>query len=116
MYFFNFFFPSPYRADGGVSNNSFVMQMTSDLINKKIEKPANADMSSLGAAFLAGLASGMYTFKGFWFFPFIMHVCKYRGEKKKQNKKTNRQNQGITSNNCKNFPKDYFSHFCGNPR
>ncbi|KAJ7395557.1 hypothetical protein BTVI_154331 [Pitangus sulphuratus] len=46
-----------FRADGGVSNNSFVMQMTSDLINKKIEKPANADMSSLGAAFLAGLAS-----------------------------------------------------------
>ncbi|XP_042689001.1 putative glycerol kinase 5 isoform X2 [Centrocercus urophasianus] len=46
------------RADGGVSNNSFVMQMTSDLINKKIEKPSNTDMSSLGAAFLAGLASG----------------------------------------------------------
>jgi len=37
------------------------MQMTSDLINKKIEKPSNTDMSSLGAAFLAGLASGMYT-------------------------------------------------------
>lgn len=39
------------------------MQMTSDLINKRIEKPANADMSSLGAAFLAGLASGTYTLK-----------------------------------------------------
>ncbi|XP_058699684.1 putative glycerol kinase 5 isoform X2 [Poecile atricapillus] len=51
------------RADGGVSNNSFVMQMTSDLINKKIEKPANVDMSSLGAAFLAGLASGFWTDK-----------------------------------------------------
>uniref|UniRef100_A0A803V0Y7 Glycerol kinase 5 n=1 Tax=Ficedula albicollis TaxID=59894 RepID=A0A803V0Y7_FICAL len=51
------------RADGGVSNNSFIMQMTSDLINKKIEKPANVDMSSLGAAFLAGLASGFWTDK-----------------------------------------------------
>uniref|UniRef100_A0A8C9KR93 Glycerol kinase 5 n=1 Tax=Serinus canaria TaxID=9135 RepID=A0A8C9KR93_SERCA len=51
------------RADGGVSNNSFVMQMTSDLINKKIEKPANVEMSSLGAAFLAGLASGFWTNK-----------------------------------------------------
>uniref|UniRef100_A0A8B9ZIX1 Glycerol kinase 5 n=1 Tax=Anas platyrhynchos TaxID=8839 RepID=A0A8B9ZIX1_ANAPL len=51
------------RADGGISNNSFVMQMTSDLINKKIEKPANTDMSSLGAAFLAGLASGLWTDK-----------------------------------------------------
>jgi len=69
MHFFNYFFLSPNRADGGVSNNSFVMQMTSDLINKKIEKPASADMSSLGAAFLAGLASGMYTFKGVLFFP-----------------------------------------------
>nr|XP_013799835.1 PREDICTED: putative glycerol kinase 5 isoform X4 [Apteryx mantelli mantelli] len=52
-----------FRADGGVSNNSFVMQMTSDLINKKIEKPIIADMSSLGAAFLAGLASGLWTDK-----------------------------------------------------
>ncbi|OXB83107.1 UNVERIFIED_CONTAM: hypothetical protein H355_016671 [Colinus virginianus] len=51
------------RADGGVSNNGFVMQMTSDLINKKIEKPSNTDMSSLGAAFLAGLASGLWTDK-----------------------------------------------------
>ncbi|NWW78163.1 GLPK protein, partial [Climacteris rufus] len=51
------------RADGGVSNNRFVMQMTSDLINKKIQKPANVDMSSLGAAFLAGLASGFWTDK-----------------------------------------------------
>ncbi|NXA47754.1 GLPK kinase, partial [Nothocercus julius] len=51
------------RADGGVSNNSFILQITSDLINKKIEKPVNADMSSLGAAFLAGLASGLWTDK-----------------------------------------------------
>ncbi|XP_039345211.1 putative glycerol kinase 5 isoform X2 [Mauremys reevesii] len=51
------------RADGGVSNNSFVMQMTSDLINKKIDKPVNTDMSCLGAAFLAGLALGFWTDK-----------------------------------------------------
>ncbi|NWI19866.1 GLPK protein, partial [Crypturellus soui] len=54
---------SPRRADGGVSNNSFILQITSDLINKKIEKPVNADMSSLGAAFLAGLSSGLWTDK-----------------------------------------------------
>lgn len=57
--FFNLFLP--YRADGGVSNNSFIMQMTSDLINKKIDKPVNTDASGLGAAFLAGLALGKYT-------------------------------------------------------
>ncbi|KAM7161349.1 glycerol kinase 5 isoform 3-T3 [Macrochelys suwanniensis] len=51
------------RADGGVSNNSFIMQMTSDLLNKKIDKPINTDTSCLGAAFLAGLALGFWTDK-----------------------------------------------------
>ncbi|XP_025028835.1 putative glycerol kinase 5 isoform X2 [Python bivittatus] len=52
-----------FRADGGVSKNSFVMQMTSDLINKSISKPVSTDMSCLGAAFLAGLAIGFWTNK-----------------------------------------------------
>ncbi|XP_026557349.1 putative glycerol kinase 5 isoform X1 [Pseudonaja textilis] len=51
------------RADGGVSKNSFVMQITSDLINKSINKPDSTDMSCLGAAFLAGLAIGYWTDK-----------------------------------------------------
>ncbi|XP_036613000.1 putative glycerol kinase 5 [Trichosurus vulpecula] len=51
------------RADGGVCKNSFVMQMTSDLINEKIDRPAQIDMSCLGAAFLAGLAVGFWTNK-----------------------------------------------------
>lgn len=49
-----------HRADGGVTENSFIMQMTSDLINKAITKPVITDVSSLGAAFLAGLAVGMW--------------------------------------------------------
>ncbi|XP_061492900.1 putative glycerol kinase 5 isoform X2 [Rhineura floridana] len=52
--------PMSIRADGGVSKNNFVMQMTSDLINKMISKPACTDMSCLGAAFLAGLAVGFW--------------------------------------------------------
>ncbi|KAM4770687.1 glycerol kinase 5 [Rhinophrynus dorsalis] len=51
------------RADGGVSNNSFVMQMTADLFGKTIDKPKHTDMSSLGAAFLAGLAVGLWSSK-----------------------------------------------------
>ena len=38
------------------------MQMTSDLINEKIERSVNTDMSCLGAASLAGLAVGMCGF------------------------------------------------------
>uniref|UniRef100_A0A667HZC5 Glycerol kinase 5 n=1 Tax=Lynx canadensis TaxID=61383 RepID=A0A667HZC5_LYNCA len=52
-----------FRADGGVCKNDFVMQMTSDLINEKIERPVNTDMSCLGAASLAGLAVGFWTDK-----------------------------------------------------
>ncbi|CAJ0939868.1 unnamed protein product [Ranitomeya imitator] len=47
---------SKIRADGGVSNNTFVMQMTADLFGQAIDKPKHTDMSALGAAFLAGLA------------------------------------------------------------
>lgn len=51
------------RADGGVCNNSFVMQMTADLFNRPIDRPQHTDMSSLGAAFLAGLAVGFWSSK-----------------------------------------------------
>uniref|UniRef100_A0A8C6GJ60 Glycerol kinase 5 n=1 Tax=Mus spicilegus TaxID=10103 RepID=A0A8C6GJ60_MUSSI len=50
-------------ADGGVCNNAFVMQMTSDLINEKIDRPAHFDMTCLGAASLAGLAVGFWADK-----------------------------------------------------
>ncbi|XP_075057709.1 glycerol kinase 5 [Mixophyes fleayi] len=51
------------RADGGVCNNSFVMQMTADLFGHTIDKPKHTNMSSLGAAFLAGLALGIWSSK-----------------------------------------------------
>ncbi|KAF4020531.1 hypothetical protein G4228_012705 [Cervus hanglu yarkandensis] len=52
-----------FRADGGVCKNSFVMQMTSDLINETIDRPVHIDMSCLGAASLAGLAVGFWSDK-----------------------------------------------------
>ncbi|GCC38563.1 glycerol kinase 5 isoform X1 [Chiloscyllium punctatum] len=48
------------RADGGICSNRFVMQLTTDLLMCDIEKPKRVDMSSLGAAFLAGLAIGYW--------------------------------------------------------
>ncbi|XP_013411055.1 putative glycerol kinase 5 isoform X2 [Lingula anatina] len=48
------------RADGGVSNNDFVLQVMADIINQKIERPSQTDMTSLGAAYLAGLAAGVW--------------------------------------------------------
>lgn len=46
------------RCDGGVCNNSFLMQLISDLTDRSLNRPKHMDMTSLGAAFLAGLAVG----------------------------------------------------------
>ncbi|VDI29496.1 putative glycerol kinase 5 [Mytilus galloprovincialis] len=53
------------RADGGVCNNNFLMQLMSDLTHQPIDRAKQrGDMTSLGTAFLAGLATGLAT--GVW--------------------------------------------------
>ncbi|PVD18809.1 hypothetical protein C0Q70_21362 [Pomacea canaliculata] len=47
-------------ADGGVSTNDFLMQLMADVTNQSIERSADSDMTSRGAAFLAGLASDVW--------------------------------------------------------
>jgi glycerol kinase len=47
-------------ADGGITKNEFVMQFLSDLLQKKIGTITTPDVSALGAAYLAGLQSGVY--------------------------------------------------------
>ncbi|XP_006637880.1 glycerol kinase 5 [Lepisosteus oculatus] len=51
------------RVDGGVSSNNFIIQLTADLICKKIGRPRHIDMSSLGAAYIAGLGIGFWKSK-----------------------------------------------------
>lgn len=48
------------KCDGGVCNNGFLVQMVSNLTGRKIDRPHHMDMTSLGAAFLAGLAVGIW--------------------------------------------------------
>ena len=43
-----------------MSNNDFLMQMVSDLIKLKVDRPAHTDVAAMGAAFLAGLATGVW--------------------------------------------------------
>uniref|UniRef100_A0A1B6DGB8 Glycerol kinase 5 n=1 Tax=Clastoptera arizonana TaxID=38151 RepID=A0A1B6DGB8_9HEMI len=46
------------RVDGGVSRNNFVLQLLSNLTGLITERPQTTEMTSMGAAFLAGLACG----------------------------------------------------------
>ncbi|MFQ6132508.1 MAG: FGGY family carbohydrate kinase [Armatimonadota bacterium] len=48
------------RADGPASGNDFLMQFQADLLNLPVEPAADPRTELLGAAFLAGLASGFW--------------------------------------------------------
>lgn len=48
------------RVDGGASNNNFLMQFQADILNVRIERPEITETTGLGAAYLAGLATGAY--------------------------------------------------------
>ncbi|MFP7287827.1 glycerol kinase GlpK [Shouchella clausii] len=48
------------RADGGVVKNNFLMQFQSDLLDAPVERPTINETTALGAAYLAGLAVGVW--------------------------------------------------------
>jgi glycerol kinase len=48
------------RVDGGAVNNSFLMQFQSDILGVPVEVPLLTETTSLGAAYLAGLAVGFW--------------------------------------------------------
>ena len=53
----------PFRmfcADGGVSNNDFVMQLASNLTGQRIHRPSDIDQTVYGAVYVAGLSSGFW--------------------------------------------------------
>jgi glycerol kinase len=47
-------------VDGGISENQFVVQYLADLLQKPVVNIGQPDVSALGAAYLAGLKSGVY--------------------------------------------------------
>ena len=48
------------RVDGGASVNNFLLQFQSDLLRKPIDRPQMVETTAFGAAFLAGLATGVW--------------------------------------------------------
>ncbi len=48
------------KVDGGASNNDFLMQFQSDILDASINRPRVVETTALGAAYLAGLAVGFY--------------------------------------------------------
>jgi glycerol kinase len=49
------------RADGGAAANNLLMQLQSDLLGVPVQRPAITETTALGAAYLAGLATGFWS-------------------------------------------------------
>lgn len=47
-------------VDGGATRNGFLMQLQSDLTGVTLKVPRDAELSGMGAAFMAGIAKGVY--------------------------------------------------------
>ena len=52
--------PESLIVDGGAVGNNFLMQFQADMLGVAVHKPQNTESTSLGAAYLAGLGSGVW--------------------------------------------------------
>lgn len=48
------------KVDGGASANDFLMQFQADMVNTQVRRPQCIETTALGAAYLAGLATGYW--------------------------------------------------------
>jgi len=48
------------RVDGGMASNDWLMQFQSDILNRPVVRPVVQETTALGAAYAAGLATGVF--------------------------------------------------------
>src|SRR5215470_9661276 len=53
--------PATLRADGGAARNDVLLQLQADALGVPVERPTIIQAGALGAAFLAGLATGVWS-------------------------------------------------------
>src|SRR5207244_7545189 len=51
---------SELRVDGGAAANDLLLQIQADLLGREVARPAVLETTALGAAYLAGLATGFW--------------------------------------------------------
>ena len=56
--------PEVLRVDGGAARNDFLCQFQADILGIPVERPATTESTALGAAYLAGLATGFWQDEG----------------------------------------------------
>ena len=53
--------PGRVRVDGGMAANDWFCQFLADMLDVSVERPANVETTAAGAAFLAGMAVGLWS-------------------------------------------------------
>lgn len=53
--------PSVLRVDGGMAANDWFLQFLADMLGIVVDRPVNVETTVTGAAFLAGVAGGLYS-------------------------------------------------------
>jgi glycerol kinase len=53
--------PATLRVDGGMAANTWLCQFLADLLETTVERPGHLETTALGAAFFAGLATGVWS-------------------------------------------------------
>ena len=48
------------RVDGGAARNDFLLQFQADILGRPVQRPVNVETTAMGAAYLAGLAAGVW--------------------------------------------------------
>ena len=58
------------KVDGGASANNYLCQFQADILGVTVSRPRNVETTAMGAAFLAGLAVGVWKntdqIKSYW--------------------------------------------------
>ncbi len=52
------------KVDGGACANNLLMQFQADILDAKVDRPSIVETTALGAAYLAGIATGFWTKEG----------------------------------------------------
>ena len=68
------------RVDGGPTGNDYLMQFQSDILNASILIPEAEELSGIGAAYLAGMASGVWDEKIFDKLGYVQYTSKMEEE------------------------------------
>jgi glycerol kinase len=53
--------PAALRIDGGMAANGWLCQFLADIVGCPVERPVNLETTALGAAFLAGMTTGLWS-------------------------------------------------------